>query len=205
MRRQSWRIGPRGARNFHCAFPLHVALADESNMAQREDIPDAELIQRFAEGDEAAFDTIFRRYDADFVCVIEHQLRNVTDREHHAREIADLLWLDLKNHPDRLSQHDPSRRALSSFLKLLAWRAARRFLGKLTKKDKLLGNKAENVADLFDEFERLADQWRDVAQLLPAETLAKALRILRRDEPSKTEQRWMERLIQRLRNQLNVS
>ena len=174
-------------------------------MAAPENIPDAELIRRLAEGDVAAFETLFRRYDADVARIIEQQLRNVPDREHRAREIADLLWFDWIKHPQYLSRHDPSRLPLSSYLKLLARRAARRFLRKVAKKDKLLGNKAEKLTDPFDEFDRLADLWPEVVQLLPAETLAKALRIVRRKEPSKTEQHWLRRLIRRLRKKLNLS
>src|SRR5229473_1853734 len=107
--------------------------AEEAAMAAPENIPDAELIRRLAEGDVAAFETLFRRYDADVARIIEQQLRNVTDREHRAREIADLLWFDWIKHPKYLSRHDPSRRRLSSYLELLARRAARRFLRTVAK------------------------------------------------------------------------
>jgi len=173
-------------------------------MAERGDIPDTELIRRLAEGDEAAFVALFGRYDADIVRVIERQLRGLTDREHRAREIADLLWFDLINHPDRLSRHDPSRRPLSSFLKLFAWRAGRRFLRRLPKREELLGNDDEKVIDRSEEFERLADQWDDVTQSLPAKALARALSILHRQHPSNTEQHWLRCVIRRLRKKLNL-
>ncbi len=174
-------------------------------MAEREDTPDADLIRHLVEGDKAAFDTLYRRYDANIVRVIEQQLHNVSNREHQAREIADSLWLNLFKRPKYLSRHDPSRRPLSSYLKLLAWRAAQRFLLKLPSREELLGDEDENVADRSDEFERQADLYHEVVQLLPATTLAKALRIARRKKRNTTEQHWLRSLIRRLRKKLNLS
>jgi hypothetical protein len=174
-------------------------------MAEQEDILDADLIRRFVEGDQVAFGTLYWRCDADIMRVLRKQLHSVTDHEHRAREIADMLWVQLYAHPNYLSGHDPSRRPVRSYLELLARRAAQRFLLKLPEREELLGDEDENIADLFDEFERQADQYGEIAQSLSAKTLARALKIVHREQPTTTEQHWLRWLVRRLRKKLNLS
>jgi hypothetical protein len=94
-------------------------------MAQLDYMSDADLIRGIGEGDVAAFEALYLRYDRFVKSVISREFCGLPDRNQLTQKVADDLWKDVWKPGGCLKGHDCRRRRLALFLSFLAVRMAR--------------------------------------------------------------------------------
>jgi hypothetical protein len=176
-------------------------------MTQEQQLSDAELVRRLSSSDVAAFEALYRRYDAAVVSALRRQVRGFANPAESAREIVDDLWIELWAHPGYLLKHDPGRRPLGAFLAYLARQMAKRAWRTKQENEGTAAHRlgSQEIVDPATALDQMAEQWQELMHTLPRADVAFLDRILAsKRKRTKKEQKRLERLIQKLRRRIDL-